>query len=79
MASKLAAMTVGSGLAGLLLVVDDGVGQRRMIIHNLVWVHLLPQKNDFAAIHDCASNLGEGDIFAACVAQGYEQLMWLSG
>ena len=67
MVSKLAAMTLGSGLAGLLLVVDDGVGQRRMIIHNLVWVHLLPQKNDFAAIHDCASNLGE-DNTAACIA-----------
>jgi hypothetical protein len=39
----LAVMTVGSGLAGLLLVVDCGVGQRG-IIHNPVWVHLLPQR-----------------------------------
>ncbi len=39
----LAAMTVGSGLAGLFLAVNGGVGQRR-IIHNPMRVHLLPQR-----------------------------------
>ncbi len=42
-ASTLAVITVGSGLAGLLLAVDGGVGQRG-IIHNPVRVHLLPQR-----------------------------------
>ncbi len=42
-ASTLAAMTVGSTLAWLLLVVDGGMGQRG-IINNSVPVHLLPQR-----------------------------------
>ncbi len=39
----LAAMTVGGGMAGFMLVADGEVGQRG-IIHNPVWVHLLPQR-----------------------------------
>ncbi len=39
----MAAVTVGGGMAGLMLVVDGGVGERG-IIHNPVWVHLLLQK-----------------------------------
>ena len=42
-ASTLAAMKVGSLLAWLLFVVNGGVGQRG-VIHNLVHVHLLPQR-----------------------------------
>ncbi len=42
----LAAMTVGGGMAGLMLVVDGRVGQRG-IIHNPVRVHLLPQRMIF--------------------------------
>ncbi len=42
-ASTLAAMTVGSGFAGLLQAVDGDVGQRG-IIHNPVQVHLLLQR-----------------------------------
>ncbi len=65
-ASMLAAMTVGGGMAGLMLAVNGGIGQRG-IIHNPVRVHLLPQRMIFALICDCASNLGEG-IIASCIA-----------
>jgi hypothetical protein len=41
--STLAAMIVGGRMAGLMLVVDGGMGQRG-IIHNPVRVHLLPQR-----------------------------------
>jgi hypothetical protein len=39
----LAAMTVGGGMVGLMLVVDGGMGQRG-ITHNPVRVHLQPQR-----------------------------------
>ncbi len=39
-ATTLAAMTVGGRMAGLMLAVGGGMGQRG-IIHNPMWVHLL--------------------------------------
>ncbi len=42
-ASMLAATAVGGGMAGLMLAVDGGMGQRG-IIHNPVRVHLLLQR-----------------------------------
>ncbi len=52
----LAAMMVGGGMAGLMLLVNGGVGHRG-IIHNPVRVHLLMKRMVFTTTCDCAFNL----------------------